>query len=60
MPEDIQDALAEALAKLQAARDAILPLLDARNRELAPVADRLERMAAEVEWIERVVVGREG
>jgi hypothetical protein len=55
MPDDIQDNLANALAKLQAAREAILPLLDAQGGELVPIADRLERMAAEVARIERVI-----
>jgi hypothetical protein len=59
MSDDIQDALAEALAKLQAAREAILPLLDAGNGEMAPVAARLKRMAAEVARIEKVIADQE-
>jgi predicted nuclease with TOPRIM domain len=55
MADQNQIDLKDAVAKLQAARDALLPFLDARNGELAPIADRLDRIAGEVARIERVI-----
>jgi len=55
------DGLVQARARLEAAREALQPLLDAQEGDTAPIRDaasRLERMAAEVARIEAVCAGR--
>ena len=54
----VSEGLAEVLARLEAAREALQPLLDGQDGDLAPVRQavaRLERMKAEVARIEAVV-----
>ena len=54
----VSEGLAEVLARLEAAREALQPLLDGQDGDLAPVRQavaRLERMEAEVARIEAVV-----
>ena len=58
MPEDTLDSLAEARGKLESVLEALQPLVDAgidSDGEMARIAARLERMAAEVTRIEGVV-----
>jgi hypothetical protein len=57
----VSDGLAAVLARLEAAREALQPLLDGKDGDLAPVRQavaRLERMEAEVARIEGVVAGQ--
>ena len=54
----VSEGLAEVLARLEAAREDLQPLLDGQDGDLAPVRQavaRLERMEAEVARIEAVV-----
>ncbi len=54
----VSEGLAQVLARLEAAREALQPLLDGQDGDLAPVRQavaRLERMEAEVARIEAVV-----
>jgi hypothetical protein len=57
----VSEGLAEVLARLEAAREALQPLLDGQDGDLAPIRQagaRLERMEAEVARIEAVVEGQ--
>ena len=57
----VSEGLAQVLAKPGAAREALQPLLDAREGDLAPVRQavaRLERMGAEAAMIDGVVEGQ--
>ncbi len=54
----VSEGLAEVLARLEAAREALQPLLDGQDGDQAPVRQavaRLERTEAEVARIEAVV-----
>jgi hypothetical protein len=57
----VSEGLAELLARLEAAREALRPLLDGQEGDLAPVRQavaRLERMTQEVVRIEAVFEGQ--
>jgi hypothetical protein len=57
----VSEGLAEVLARLEAAREALQPLLDGQDGDMAPIRQavaRLERMEAEVARIEAVVEGQ--
>lgn len=58
MADDVSKDLAQAIAKLKAAQELLQPLLDVHGGELAPLAARLEWVAAEVARIEGVVAGQ--
>ncbi len=57
----VSEGLAEVLARLEATREALQPLLDGQDGDLAPVRHavaRLDHMAAEVARIEAVCAGQ--